>query len=139
MSLERIVTGAILVFSMTFLFLVMPQQVETVSYGRIIPATLPTILLWIIAIAAAVQLIILKDNVGLNSRVVFRAALVLTLMTGSAWLMDLFAFEYIAPILALLLMLFIGERRWYWLLLGGIVIPLGIWLLVEQVLNRALA
>ena len=139
MSLERIVTGAILVFSMTFLFLVMPQQVETVSYGRIIPATLPTILLWIIAIAAAVQLMTLKDNVGLNGRVVFRAALVLTLMAGSAWLMDLFAFEYIAPILALLLMLFIGEKRWYWLLLGGVAIPLGIWLLVEQVLNRALA
>lgn len=139
MSLERIVTGAILVFSMTFLFLVMPQQVETVSYGRIIPATLPTILLWIIAIAAAVQLMTLKDDVGLNGRVVFRAALVLTLMAGSAWLMDLFAFEYIAPTLALLLMLFIGEKRWYWLLLGGIVVPLGIWLLVEQVLNRALA
>ena len=139
MSLERIVTGAILVFSMTFLFLVMPQQVETVSYGRIIPATLPTILLWIIAIAAAVQLMTLKDDVGLNGRVVFRAALVLTLMAGSAWLMDLFAFEYIAPILALLLMLFIGEKRWYWLLLGGVAIPLGIWLLVEQVLNRALA
>lgn len=139
MSLERIVTGAILVFSMTFLFLVMPQQVETVSYGRIIPATLPTILLWIIAIATAVQLITLKDNVGLNGRVAFRAALVLTLMAGSAWLMDIFAFEYIAPILALLLMLFIGEKRWYWLLLGGVAIPLGVWLLVEQVLNRALA
>lgn len=139
MSLERIVTGAILVFSMTFLFLVMPQQVEAVSYGRIMPSTLPTILLWIISAAAAIQLVTLKDNVGLNSRAVIRAAMVLALMATTTWLMDLFSFEYVAPILALLLMLFIGERRWHWLLLGGIVIPLGIWLLVEQVLNRALA
>lgn len=139
MSLERVVTVAILVFSMTFLFLIMPEQVEAVSYGRIIPATLPTILLWIIAAAAAVQLVTLKDNAGLNSRVLVRAIIALTLMAIAAYLMDIFAFEYVAPILALLLMLFSGETRWYWLILGGIAVPLGIWLLVEQVLNRALA
>ncbi|UTV98453.1 tripartite tricarboxylate transporter TctB family protein [Marinomonas rhizomae] len=139
MSLERIVTGGILVFGLTFLFQVMPQQVETVSYGRIVPATLPTILLWIIVGASSIQLITLKDNVGFNGRVVLRTVVLLALMVATAWLMKLFAFEYVAPIFALLIMLFIGERRWYWLLLGGILIPLGVWLLVEQVLGRALS
>ena len=139
MTLERIVTGVILVFGLTFLFLVLPQQVETVSFGRIVPATLPTALLWIIAAAAAVQLITLKDGASFESVTVFRAIGYWALMIAAVWSMGWLAFEYVAPVLALALMLFIGERRWYWLLLGGIAIPLGVWLLVERVLDRALA
>ncbi len=139
MSLERIVTGGILVFGLTFLFLVLPHQVETVSFGRIIPATLPTALLWIITGAAAVQLVMLKDNTGLNTVVVIRATGYLALLVTAAWAMQHLSFEYVAPVLALVLMLLIGERRWYWLALGGVAIPLGIWLLVERVLDRTLA
>ncbi len=139
MSFERIVTGGILVFGLTFLFLVLPQQVETVSFGRVIPATLPTALLWIIAGAAAVQMVTLKDDTAPDAMVVIKAAGLLALMVAAVWSMGRLSFEYVAPVLALILMLFMGERRWYWLLLGGIAIPLGVWLLVERVLDRTLA
>ncbi|NSY40385.1 tripartite tricarboxylate transporter TctB family protein [Leisingera sp. ANG59] len=139
MTFERIVTGGILAFGLTFLFLVMPQQVETVSYGRVVPSTLPGALLWIITIAAAVQMVTLKDDADFNTVVVIRAVGLLALMVAAVWSMDRLYFEYVAPVLALILMLFMGERRWYWLLLGGVAIPLGIWLLVERILDRTLA
>ena len=52
--------------------------------------------------------------------------------------MENIGFEVGAPILALGLMLGIGERRIRWLIVGALVVPLGVWLLAEQVLNRNL-
>ena len=139
MSLERIVTAGILVFGLTFLFFVLPQQVETVSFGRVFPSTLPTALLWIIIAAAVVQMLNLQEETELDVLVVIRAAGYLALLIASAWVMRHLAFEYVALVLSLSVMLLIGERRWYWLLIGGTAIPLGIWLLVERMLDRTLA
>jgi putative tricarboxylic transport membrane protein len=139
MSVERILTGAIVVFGLVFLFLVIPEQVETVDFGRIVPSTVPSLALVILTVAAAVQIFTSKFSVDVNLLVCIRAAIFIALMGLSVWLMERFGFEYIAPVLALAVMLLIGERRWYWLLLGGVVIPLGVWLIVERLLDRPLA
>jgi putative tricarboxylic transport membrane protein len=52
--------------------------------------------------------------------------------------MSRFGFVYVAPGLALVVMLFIGERRPVWLLSGIIAAPALIWLIVEQLLERPL-
>jgi putative tricarboxylic transport membrane protein len=56
----------------------------------------------------------------------------------AVYLMQRFGFFYIAPVLALAVMLFIGERRPWWLLTGVIAAPALIWLIVEKLLERPL-
>ncbi len=60
------------------------------------------------------------------------------LLAAGIYTMSLFGFEYVAPVLALALMLMIGERRPLWLVLGTVVMPLIIWFLVTFALGRAL-
>jgi len=139
MSVDRIATALIIVFGLVFLFWIIPAQIETVDYGRIIPSTVPTIAMWAIVIVALVQLFTDTSKTTLNTLVCVRAAGFVFVLIGSVFLMDRFGFEYFAPLLALVIMVAIGERRWYWLVFGGVVLPLGIWFLVENVLDRALA
>lgn len=139
MTAERLLTGAMVLFGLVFLFWVVPRQVETVDFGRIVPSTVPTITLAIFTAVAAIQLFTSKHEVEVNLLVFTRAALFVCLMVFAVWLMNRFGFEIVAPVLALAVMLLIGERRWHWLLLGGFVVPLGIWLIVERLLDRALA
>lgn len=138
MTAERVLTAGIVVFGLVFLIFVIPSQVETVDYGRIVPSTVPTIALVILTTTAVVQLFISKFAIPVDLLVCVRAALFVGLMAFAVWLMGRFGFEYVAPVLALAVMFLIGERRWYWLLLGGLIIPIGVWLIVEQLLDRLL-
>ena len=53
---------------------------------------------------------------------------------GMSW----FGFVVVAPPLALIIMIMIVERRWYWLVSGVVGMPAIIWFLVTQVLDRNL-
>ncbi|MQY43980.1 hypothetical protein GG681_15140 [Epibacterium sp. SM1969] len=139
MTAERFLTGAIVVFGLVFLIRVLPTQVETVDFGRIVPSTVPTIALVILTAAAVVQLFTSKSSVTVDLLVCIRAALFVAMMVLAVWLMQRFGFEYVAPVLAISVMLLIGERRWHWLVIGGGVIPIGVWLIVERLLDRTLA
>jgi putative tricarboxylic transport membrane protein len=139
MSIDRIATGLIVLIGLFAIFWVVPTQIETVDYGRIVPSTVPTIALWSLVAVATIQFFKDKTSSSFDFVVCIRAAGIVALMVTSVFLMEKFGFEYIAPVLAIAIMLAIGERRWHWLLFGGVILPLGIWLLVERVLDRTLA
>ncbi|WP_323035910.1 tripartite tricarboxylate transporter TctB family protein [Pararhodobacter sp.] len=138
MSAERLFTAILVFLGAGFLFLVLPHQVETVSYGRVVPATVPTVALWVIFVAGVVQFVTSQEFIGLHLLNSLRAIAVVAIFVAAVWLMERFGFEYFAPVFALAIMLFMGERRWYWLLFAGVAMPLGVWVLVENVLNRVL-
>ncbi|TCS38804.1 hypothetical protein [Reinekea marinisedimentorum] len=138
MTLERLQT-VILILGMLFLyFVIMPGQIDHIENARIVPATVPTISIWIIIIAAVFQLFSTKVSVKFNPTLCLRAAIFAIFVITSITIMTRFGFEYGAPILALGVMLGIGERRLHWLFLGSTVIPISVWLLVENVLDRVL-
>lgn len=139
MGLERSITFILIVLSLAVLFFVMPNQIEAVDYGRVIPSTVPTLVLWVIIGAAVIQLFQSREIIKLEAVIVARVIGFILLLLAAVFAMERFGFEYTAPVLALLIMLAIGERRWPWLLLGGVVIPIGVWLIVEQLLDRPLA
>ncbi|EPX81243.1 tripartite tricarboxylate transporter TctB family protein [Litoreibacter arenae] len=138
MTAERIYTAILVFLGLGFLFIALPQQVESVGYGRIVPATVPTIALWVIIIAGIVQFFTSKECIELHLADSFRVIAFVAILVVAVWLIEKFGFEYFAPVFALSIMLFMGERRWYWLLFAAFVMPLGIWFLVENVLNRVL-
>ena len=139
MSIERILTLVLIALGVLFLFVLMPAQVETVDSGRIVPSTVPTIALSIIIVMAFIQLFIQQTTIVIDRPIIIRSALFITLLIITVWAMEQFGFEYVASPLAFAVMLLIGEKRWHWLLIGGLITPIGIWLLVEQVLGRTLA
>lgn len=138
MTAERIYTAILVCLGLGFLFIALPQQVESVDYGRIVPATVPSIALWVIIVAGMVQLFTSREIIRFHFENSFRAIAFIAILVAAVWLIETFGFEYFAPVFALSIMLFMGERRWYWLLFAALLMPLSIWFVVENILNRVL-
>ena len=138
MSIDKVVTFLILIFGLLLLFVIIPQQIEAVDYGYIFPKTVPQIAAYIFILCAVIQLFADKSNTRLNVLVVARTFIFLGFIVVGVYLMPQFGFEFVAPVIAFLVMMLIRERRWYWYLTGCLVIPIGVWLLVEQILGRTL-
>lgn len=126
------------VFGLLLLLVVIPYQTEIVDSGRMKPQTLPNAMAVVIALAGVFLALRPRGAVDYDRRNAGRAALYLGLVTAGVYLISLFGFEIVAPLLALTLMLFIGERRPLWLLFGVAGVPFVIWLTVPVLLNRPL-
>lgn len=119
-------------------FWVNPTYIETVEGGNLSPDTLPNIISLILALAGACVAIKPTNYQLRNPALMAKTGLYVALLVGGIWAMSWFGFEYVAPVLALAIMWLIGERRPLWLGLGVVVMPAIIWLLVTQLLGRAL-
>lgn len=138
MSIERLQT-VLLILGMLFLyFVIMPEQVDQIKSSSIVPTTIPSIAIWIIIVAAGIQFFLSKESIEFNPILCLRAAVCISFIIACVVIMKRFGFEFGSPLLALGIMLGIGERRLHWLFLGSAVIPIGAWLIVEQVLGRIL-
>lgn len=123
---------------MILLFLIIPNQTEAVDYGWLKPATLPTITAVIITLAGILHAIFPKGGVELELSSMLRAFLILFIGVLGLCLMKYAGFIVAAPLLMLVLMSVIGERRWQWLLVGIILLPGFIWFCVDYLLKRPL-
>ncbi len=139
MSLERLQSALLVLGMLIIFFFVMPGQVDLIEDARIVPRTVPSIAIWIIVIAGVAQFLSNKEVIDLNLLLCIRAAICAVFIIACVAAMERFGFEYVAPVLALGVMLGIGERRLHWLFVGTFIIPIGVWLLVERVLDRILA
>jgi putative tricarboxylic transport membrane protein len=138
MTLNRLSGLFSVVAGMILLFWVIPHQTETVDYGWLKPATLPKITAVIIIIAGLIHFIFPKGTAHIDFPVAAKAALFLGIGVAGLWLMHLAGFIFAAPVLMLVMMLKVGERRWQWLLSGVILLPAFIWLCVDFLLKRPL-
>ena len=155
-SADRVSGLFFLLAGLAMIFGVIPAQVEVGEGGNIAPSTLPYAMSILIAggggclFAASFlsQQTDLddqdpRDGDGLKPRrdssgqIIRAGGIVLLLAVGLA-LMSRFGFITVAPLLALALMWIGGERRWHWLVTGGLMVPAMIWLFVVQVLGRQL-
>ena len=67
-----------------------------------------------------------------------RVSLFLLLLVASSLAIGQIGFKLAAPFLGLSVMMLAGERRWLWLSVGSLGMPLAIWLLFEVLLGRPL-
>lgn len=139
MTVDRIITSILILAMLALFFIIMPGQVEQVEDARIVPSTVPGIAIWLIITAGVAQLFWTRETVRIYWPIFIKVIGYLGLVTLAVAAMERFGFEYAAVPMALAVMWSMGERRWSWLLSGGVVIPLGVWLLVERVLDRTLA
>ncbi|MGA8261483.1 MAG: tripartite tricarboxylate transporter TctB family protein [Arenicellales bacterium] len=126
------------VFGLLMLFAVIPWQTEVVNSGWMKPQSLPDAMAVVITVAGLVLAIRPRGEVSFEWRKAVRAALYLGLVCAGVYLISLFGFEMVAPSMALAIMLLIGERRPWWLVLGVAGIPFAIWVAVPVLLGRPL-
>lgn len=125
-------------FGLLLLFIVIPRHTEVVGYGWMRPQTLPNAMAIVIAAAGAVLALRPRGAVDFEWRRAARAALYLALLAVGVYLISLYGFELVAPLLALAMMVLIGERRPLWLAIGAAGVPFVIWLVVPVLLGRSL-
>jgi putative tricarboxylic transport membrane protein len=139
MPLYRLPGLAVAGFGLALLFFIIPDQVEVVDYGWVRPETVPNV------VAVALILLGLLDaatSKGEGSAAAFRPALkaffFLAYAAAAVWAMGRFGFVVVAPVMMLVLMLLIGERRPLWLGLGTVAVPGVVWATVVLLLDRTL-
>lgn len=125
-------------FAVGILFVLIPTQTETVDYGWLRPATLPSIATVIIFIAGAIHLFFPRGKAELNVSAACRALLFLFIGITGLWAMQVIGFVAAAPFMMLAFMIGIGERRWPWLLIGVVLLPAFIWFCIDYLLKRPL-
>ncbi len=128
----------VFLLGLAIIFILIPVATETVDYGWLRPATLPTIAAIVISVAGLLHLLFPQGRIELNFPDVLRAALFLMIALAGLWGMSRFGFTIAAPLMLLLIMLIIGERRWPWLMTGVVLLPAFIWLCIDVLLKRPL-
>ena len=117
-------TGAFFVlFGLAVYFLIIPAYVEQVDGGNLAPNTLPNAVSIVIAVCGALLMLKPTAHEPPNGRYFAAAAVYVAVLGAAIYAMSWFGFVYVASILALILMLMIGERRPLWLAAGVVVIP----------------
>ena len=124
-------------FGIVLLFFIIPSQTEAVDYGWLKPGTLPTIAAVIITVAGLLHSVFPKGEVAFNCTSMLRALLFFCIGVLGLWLMTI-SYMLAAPLLVLVLMWVIGERRWKWLFIGVVLMPTSIWFFIDYLLKRPL-
>ena len=135
---DRLCGLFVVLFALMLFFHLIPTQVEAVSYGAIRPKTVPQILAATLALAGTALMLRPADGSDLRAVPWGRSALNVAILSAGLWLTARFGFVLVAPPLALVLMLLMGERRPLWLALGVAAMPLLIWFAVSVLLGRPL-
>ena len=138
MTLNRISGLVVAVFGIILLFWIIPRHTETVAHGWLRPATLPIITTVIVIITSIVHILFPTGKAEFDVPLALRASLFFVISLIGLYVMHLAGFLVAAPLLVMVLMLLIGERRPLWLFAGIVLIPLAMWSSIELLLKRPL-
>jgi putative tricarboxylic transport membrane protein len=129
---------AVSLFGLTMLVVIIPDQIELVDYGWVRPKTVPDAMAVALILLGLAQAVTATGTISWRTGPALRALGFLAITTVAIWAMDRFGFIVVAPVMMLVLMLLIGERRPLWLGLGVLAVPAAIWWTVIWLLDRTL-
>lgn len=137
-SADRLSGLFFLLFGIAMYVAVIPNYVDTIEGGNVAPSTLPNYASVLIAVCGFLLVLKPTDWQAQDPRLFAVALIYGAVVAAGVYAMSWFGFVWVGPVLALAIMLLIGERRPLWLLSGVVGTPLAIWLFVVQVLDRTL-
>lgn len=138
MLTDRLSGAFFFVFGLALYFYVIPNYVDQIDFGAIHPDTVPKALSIVLAISGAGLILRPTGQGAPDFRLLLRSGTYLAVLVAGIALMARFGFVLVGPVLTLMIMLMVGERRPAWIGFGVIVIPFLIWLAVDVGLNRTL-
>lgn len=125
-------------FGLALYLVIIPNFVEQVEGGWVHPDTVPNAIAIILSLCGALLFLRPTRHQVQNASEFAKAGLYFGILLVALIAMSWLGFVYVGPLVALVIMLLIGERRPVWLLIGVVGMPALIWFLVAQVLERAL-
>lgn len=132
-------TGAFfMVFGALLYFAIIPAQVDDGGESWVLPTTIPNAVSITMALCGALLMLRPTNQRGQNTTDLMFAIMYIVLLSVGLFVMSYVGFIYTVPFIALIIMFLIGERRPFWLGIGVIGLPVIIWVLVVQVLERSL-
>ena len=137
-SADRLSGAFCFLFGLAMYFAVIPVFVEPADDGNIAPDTMPNVLSLVIAAGGACLVVKPTGHAVQKLEHFVRAAAYCVVLGGGIYVMSWVGFLYVAPPLALAIMIMIGERRPLWLGLGVAGMPALIWAFVTLILDRPL-
>jgi putative tricarboxylic transport membrane protein len=99
---------------------------------------LPNLTAVIVIIAGIIHVLFPAGTAEFDVQPALRAGLFFAISLAGLFVMHRLGFLIGAPLLALVLMLMVGERRPAWVVAGVVMVPLGIWISVQLLLQRPL-
>lgn len=127
-----------LVFGFLLYAYVAPTYIETVDSGWVYPSTIPNAVAIILILSGTPLIFKPTQHSARPLGEMVKAAVFFVLLCAGIRLIPRIGFMFAAPGIALVLMLLMGERRPFWLLMGCITTPAFIWLLVALLLDCSL-
>lgn len=139
MTSDRLLGGAAIAFGGFLLLYAIPVHVRTVQGVVPYPAMFPQIAAWMFIGLGVAQMIFVKSAVEIPSikqAGMFAIAAAATLVA----LLTVDSFGYLPVMVALMaaIVFVVRERRPVWVATVVVGLPVGIWLLFEQILQRPL-
>ncbi len=138
MTTDRYLGLFFICFGALLYAVIIPWQVETVDYGWLKPRTLPRILAIGLGLCGVAMLVWPPHDARPSLSPWIRSSLFAGLLVVALVLMGGLGFVWVAPVLALAVMLLAGERRLFWLVAGAVAMPAAIWFCVVILLERPL-
>lgn len=138
LSADRLSGAFFLLFGLAMYFLIIPTYVEVTDEGNISPNTLPNWISVVITLCGAALVLKPTQHETQGLRVFLITGAYVAVLVAGIYAMSLFGFAYVGPVLALAIMVMIGERRPLWLLAGTVATPAIIWFFVVHILQRVL-
>lgn len=128
-----------MLFALALWAVVIPDQVDSASYGWMRPRTMPTVATAALGIFGALLVVFPSARpVAASVEPALRIGAVGVLAGAAVLAFGVFPFVVVAPLAALGLSQLIGERRWQWLVAATVGVPGVIWLVVGWLLGRPL-
>jgi putative tricarboxylic transport membrane protein len=109
-----------------------------VAFGWLKPNTLPNIITIVIIILGLFHFILPSGKAEFDIKLALRIGLFFMITMASLYFMSVVGFLIAAPIMVMIVMILIGERRPLWLVSGIVLGPAAIWAAVDLLLNRPL-
>jgi putative tricarboxylic transport membrane protein len=138
MTLNRLSGLVVTLAGIILLFWIIPNQTESVAFGWLKPNTLPNIITIVIIILGLFHFILPSGKAEFDIKLALRIGLFFMITMASLYFMSVVGFLIAAPIMVMIVMILIGERRPLWLVSGIVLGPAAIWAAVDLLLNRPL-
>jgi putative tricarboxylic transport membrane protein len=135
---DRITGAFIAATGLVLYFFVIPNSVETVDSGWLLPQTMPNLLVLLLTAMGAILVVKPANHQIQPVKQFVMCGIYLGLISAGLLAMSYIGFMVIGPIIALAIMGLIGERRPFWLILGAAGIPAVIWVILVWFLERGL-
>ena len=133
------ITGAFFALLGLFLYFVfIPSSVEQIESVWLAPDTFPNFLSILLTGFGAALIIFPSEQRPPNTAEVAKVGLYVVILTIGYYAIAQIGYVYIAPLIALAIMLILGERRLLWLATGVVLMPAIIWFAIVILLDRSL-